>query len=105
MDLFEELQQILKTNENYLAEKSNLLIDQLMDDQLFKGLFELAELCSYYVTRVIKKQEMSGIEMNRFGDVVDGMSLADLVSNQKDKEFYVKTLKALQERFDILGKN
>ncbi len=32
------------------------------------------------------------------------MTLWDLVSNQKDKEFFIRTVTQLQEKFDLVGR-
>jgi len=51
-----------------------------MDDPLFKDLFELAELCNYYVHYGIRKQMKSALEESKFGKIVEGMDLKSLVS-------------------------
>ncbi len=105
MDIFTDLEKLLRTNPDFLQDKTQVLVDKLLDDPLFKDLFDLAELCNYFVKYVVKKQAKSSLDDSKFGEVFDGMGLWDFVDNQKDTQFYVKTLKALQSRFDILGKN
>lgn len=103
-DILKELEQKLREDHEFLNKKINDIIETNLDPKLISDLFDLASIGQKFVDFVIQKKDRSTIMNDNMGDIWDGMTLKDLINNQVDKEYYIRTLQTVQSKIGILGK-
>lgn len=95
-DVVKELEAKLRQDNEFLNKKINDIIETNPDPKVISDLFELAALGMRFVDDVILKKERSSILGDKLGDVWENMSFMDMIKNQVDKDFYIRTIQTVQ---------